>query len=81
MVKHSKFCIPHSKYFLSLLLVGSFSSCFLLVGLAAPMHIHDDSSVNQPNTICIMKVPRQSPMRIRDVACKCAVNYPHHEGA
>jgi hypothetical protein len=47
----------------------------------ALMHIHDDSSVNQPTTIRIMKVPRQSPMRMRDVACKCAVNYPHHEGA
>jgi hypothetical protein len=32
-------------------------------------------------TIHIMKVPRQSPMRIHDVAGKSAIYYPHHEGA
>jgi hypothetical protein len=32
-------------------------------------------------TIHIMKVLRQSPMRIHDVAGKSAIYYPHHEGA
>jgi hypothetical protein len=31
-------------------------------------------------TIYIMKVFRQSPMHIRDVAGKSAIYYPHHEG-
>jgi hypothetical protein len=31
--------------------------------------------------IQIMKVARQSPMHLPDVVCKCAINYPHHEGA
>ncbi len=33
------------------------------------------------STIRLMKAARQIPMRIYDVACKCNVNYPHHEGA
>jgi hypothetical protein len=32
-------------------------------------------------TIHIMKVLRQSPMRIHDVVGKSAIYYPHHEGA
>jgi hypothetical protein len=32
-------------------------------------------------TIHIMKVLRQSPMRIHDVAGKFAIYYPHHEDA
>jgi hypothetical protein len=32
-------------------------------------------------TIHIMKVLRQSPMRIHDMVGKSAVCYPHHEGA
>jgi hypothetical protein len=32
-------------------------------------------------TIHIMKVLRQSPMRIHDAVGKSAVCYPHHEGA
>jgi hypothetical protein len=32
-------------------------------------------------TIHIMKVLRQSPMRIHDVVGKSVVYYPHHEGA
>jgi hypothetical protein len=32
-------------------------------------------------TIHIMKMLRQSPMRIHDVAGKSAIYYPHHEGA
>ncbi len=32
-------------------------------------------------TIHIMKVPRQSPRRIHDVAGISAIYYPHHEGA
>jgi hypothetical protein len=32
-------------------------------------------------TINIMKVLRQSPMPIHDVADKSAIYYPHHEGA
>jgi hypothetical protein len=32
-------------------------------------------------TIHIMKVLRQSPMRIYDVAGKFVIYYPHHEGA
>ncbi len=32
-------------------------------------------------TIHIMKVLRQSPMRIHDVVGKSDVCYPHHEGA
>jgi hypothetical protein len=32
-------------------------------------------------TIHIIEVPRQSPMRIHDVADKSAIYYPHREGA
>ncbi len=32
-------------------------------------------------TIQIMKVLRQSPMHIHDVAGKSAIYHPHHEGA
>jgi hypothetical protein len=32
-------------------------------------------------TIHIMKVSRQSPMRVHDVAGKSAVCYPHHKDA
>jgi hypothetical protein len=32
-------------------------------------------------TIHIIKVLRQSPMLIHDVAGKSAIHYPHHEGA
>jgi hypothetical protein len=32
-------------------------------------------------TIHIMKVLRQSPIHVHDVAGKFAIYYPHHEGA
>ncbi len=61
---------------------------FLISLLPISQHLHFSLRIwivqNMPtsrSTIHVMKVFRQSPMRVHDVAGKSAVYYPHHEGA
>jgi hypothetical protein len=82
---HSKYNIPHSKK--SFILV-SYIGWFLLSLFPFGRHLHFSFRIriaeNTPTsrfTIRIMKVLRQSPMRIHDIVGKSAVCYPHHEGA
>jgi hypothetical protein len=81
---HSKYNIRHSKKFLSLPPIGWFLLSLFPIG----RHLHLSFQIwiaeNTPTsrfTIRIMKVLRQSPMRIHDVVGKSAIYYPHHEDA
>jgi hypothetical protein len=81
---HSKYNIPHSKKFLSLSPIGWFLLSLFHIG----QHIHfsfqiriAENILTSRFTIRIMKVLRQSPLRIREVVGKSAVYYPHHEDA
>jgi hypothetical protein len=81
---HSKYNIPHSKNFLSLSPIGWFLLSLFPIG----QHLHfsfqiriAENMLTSRFIIHIMKVLRQSPMRIHDVVGKSAVCYLHHEGA
>jgi hypothetical protein len=70
--------------FLSLFSIGCF--LFSLIRIRRDLHcsLRIRIAENTPTslfTIHIMKVPRQSPILIHDVAGKSAIYYPHHEGA
>jgi hypothetical protein len=72
------------KCILSLSPIGWFLLSLFLIG----QHLHFSLRIwiaeNSPTsrfTIRIIKVLRQSPMRIHDVVGKSVIYYPHHEGA
>jgi hypothetical protein len=70
--------------FLSLYSIGWFLLSLIPIGRDLHFSLQIRIAENTPTsrfTIHIMKVLRQSPMRIHDVAGKSAIYYPHHEGA
>jgi hypothetical protein len=76
--------IPHSKQFLSLSSIGWFLLSLFPIGQDLHFPLRIRIAENTPTscfTIHIMKVLRQSPLHIHDVAGKSAIYYPHHEGA
>ncbi len=70
-----------------------FYPCLLLVGFLCSLfpigqHLHfslririAENTLTSSFNIHIMKVLRQSPIHVHDVASKFAIYYPHHEGA
>jgi hypothetical protein len=70
--------------FLSLSSIGWFLLSLIHIGRDLYFSLRIRIAENTPTSrffIHITKVPRQSPMRIHDVAGKSAIYYPHHEGA
>jgi hypothetical protein len=70
--------------FLSLPSIGWFLLSLIPIGRDLHFSLRIRIAENMPTfrfTIHIMKVLRQSPMHIHDVAGKSAIYYPHHEGA
>jgi hypothetical protein len=68
---------------LSLFSIGWFLFFLIPIGRDLYFSLRIRIAENTPTshfTIHIRKVPRQSPMRIHDVAGKSAIYYPHHEG-
>jgi hypothetical protein len=64
-------------------LVGFLFSLFP-IGQHLHFSLRIQTAENTPTsrfTIHIMKVLRQSPIRVHDVVGKFAIYYPHHEGA
>ncbi len=80
----SKYNIPHSKQFLILVFYWLVFLSLIPIGRDLHFSLRIRIAENTPTsrfTIHIMKVPRQSPMRIHEVAGKSDIYYPHHEGA
>jgi hypothetical protein len=80
---HSKYNIPHSKK--CFILISYWLVLLFLFPIGLHLHFLFGTRIaeNTPTsgfTIHIMKVLRQSPMRIHDVEGKFAVYYTHHEG-
>ncbi len=70
--------------FLSLSSIGWFLLSLFPIGRDVQFSLRIRKVENTPTsrfTIHIMKVLRQSPIRIHDVPGKSAIYYPHHEGA
>jgi hypothetical protein len=70
--------------FLSLSSIGWFLLSLFPIGRYLHFSFRIRIAKNTPTsrfTIRIMKVLRQSPMRIHDVAGNFAIYYPHHEDA
>jgi hypothetical protein len=79
---HLKYNIPNSKQFLSLSPIGWFLLSLFPIG----QHLHFSLQIRIAKTtptsrltIHIMKVLRQSPMPVHEVAGKSAVYYLYHE--
>jgi hypothetical protein len=69
---------------LSLSSIGWFLLSLIPIGRDLHFSLRIQIAENTPTsrfTIHIMKVLRQSAMRIHDVAGKSDIYYPHHEGA
>jgi hypothetical protein len=75
---HSKYNNPHSQnkagILFSLFPIGRQLHFSLRIRIA-------ENRLTSSFTIHIMKVLRQSPIHVHDVAGKFAIYYPHHEGA
>jgi hypothetical protein len=72
------------KSLLSLSPIGWFLLSLFPIGRHLHFSLRIRIAKNTPTfrfTIRIMKVLRQSPMRIHDVVGKSVIYYPHHEGA
>ncbi len=72
------------KSLLSLSSIGWFLLSLFPIGRHLHFALRIRIAKNMPKsrfTIRIMKVLRQSPMRIHDVVGKSVIYYPHHEGA
>jgi hypothetical protein len=70
--------------FLSLSPIGWFLFSLFPIGRHLHFSLRIQIAENTPTsffTIHIMKVLRQSPTYVHDVAGKFAIYYPHHEGA
>jgi hypothetical protein len=70
--------------FLSFSSIGWFLLSLFPIGRDLHFSLRIQIAENTPTsrfTIHIMKVLRQSPMRIHDVEGKSDIYYPHHEGA
>jgi hypothetical protein len=70
--------------FFSLSSIGWYLLSLFPIGRDLHFSLRIQIAENTPTsrfTIHIMKVLRQSPMRIHEVAGKSAIYYPHHEGA
>jgi hypothetical protein len=70
--------------FLSLSSIGWFLLSLIPIGQDLHFSLRIQIAENTPTscfTIHIMKVLRQSPMRIHDVPGKSAIYCPYHEGA
>jgi hypothetical protein len=73
----------HSKQFLSLSSIGWILLSLFPIGRDLHFSVQIRIAENTPTsrfTVHIMKVLRQSLMRIHDVMGKFAIYYPHHEG-
>jgi hypothetical protein len=71
------------KNVLSLSSIGWFLLSLFPIGWDLHFSLQIRIAENMPTsrfTIHIMKVPRQYPRHIHDVAGKSAIYYPHHEG-
>jgi hypothetical protein len=72
------------KSLLSLSPIGWFLLSLFPIGRHLHFALRIRIAKNMPTsrfTIRIMKVLRQSPIRIHDVVGKSVIYYPHHEGA
>jgi hypothetical protein len=70
--------------FLFLSPIGWFLFSLFPIGRHLHFSLRIQIAENTPTsrfTIHIMKVLRQSPIRVHDVVGKVAIYYPHHEGA
>jgi hypothetical protein len=85
MAIHIRNITTHSlNNFLSLSPIGWFLFSLFPIGRHLHFSLRIHIAENMPTsffTIHIMKVLRQSPIHVHDVAGKFAIYYPHHEGA